>query len=35
MEPTEYDRMDAAEEHMWWYRALHRRLIDGAGRTRG
>ena len=27
MEPAEYDRMDAAESSMWWYRALHRRLI--------
>ena len=28
MEPAEYDRMDAAESSMWWYRALHRRLIE-------
>jgi SAM-dependent methyltransferase len=28
MELAEYARMDAAEDHMWWYRALHRRLID-------
>jgi len=29
MEPAEYSLMDAAEDHMWWYRALHRRLVDG------
>jgi SAM-dependent methyltransferase len=28
MEPAEYALMDAAEDHMWWYRALHRRLAD-------
>src|SRR3954449_5277748 len=28
MEPAEYALMDAAEEHMWWYRALHRRMLD-------
>jgi SAM-dependent methyltransferase len=28
MEPAEYALMDAAEDHMWWYRALHRRLLD-------
>ncbi len=27
MELTEYDRMDAVEDHMWWYRALHHRLV--------
>ena len=27
MELTEYARMDAVEDHMWWYRALHRRLV--------
>ena len=27
MEPAEYARMDAAEDSMWWYRALHRRLV--------
>jgi SAM-dependent methyltransferase len=26
MESTEYDLMDAAEQDMWWYRALHARL---------
>ncbi len=28
MEPAEYDLMDAAEERMWWYRALHARVTD-------
>ncbi|MDE2517287.1 MAG: class I SAM-dependent methyltransferase [Rhodospirillales bacterium] len=28
MEAAEYDRMDAAEQGMWWYRALHARLGD-------
>ena len=28
MELAEYALMDAAEDRMWWYRALHRRLLD-------
>jgi len=28
MEPSEYALMDAAEPRMWWYRALHARLLD-------
>jgi ubiquinone/menaquinone biosynthesis C-methylase UbiE len=28
MEPAEYAAMDAAEAGMWWYRALHARLLD-------
>jgi SAM-dependent methyltransferase len=28
MEPNEYARMDALESRMWWYRALHARLLD-------
>ena len=28
MEPAEYALMDAAEDRMWWYRALHTRLLD-------
>ena len=28
MEPDEYTRMDAVEARMWWYRALHARLLD-------
>ncbi|MBL6076522.1 class I SAM-dependent methyltransferase [Belnapia sp. T18] len=27
MEPAEYDLMDAAEQGMWWYRALHAHAI--------
>ena len=27
MEPAEYAAMDAAEDRMWWYRALHARLL--------
>ncbi len=28
MERAEYDRMAAVEDTMWWYRALHERLIE-------
>jgi SAM-dependent methyltransferase len=35
MEPAEYALMDAAEDHMWWYRALHRRLADALAGVRG
>jgi SAM-dependent methyltransferase len=28
MEPAEYALMDEAEGRMWWYRALHARLLD-------
>jgi SAM-dependent methyltransferase len=28
MELDEYARMDAVESQMWWYRALHARLLD-------
>jgi SAM-dependent methyltransferase len=28
MAPEEYERMDAVESRMWWYRALHARLLD-------
>lgn len=28
MEKIEYERMAVMEERMWWYRALHSRLID-------
>jgi SAM-dependent methyltransferase len=31
VEPAEYDLMDAAEEGMWWYRALHARVLDALG----
>ena len=35
MEPAEYARMDAVEDHMWWYRALRRRLTDALSDVRG
>jgi SAM-dependent methyltransferase len=35
MEPTEYQLMDAAEDSLWWYRALHTRLSDALGEIRG
>jgi SAM-dependent methyltransferase len=35
MEPTEYALMDAAEDRMWWYHALHRRLCDSLANVRG
>lgn len=33
MEPAEYDRMDAVEDHMWWYRAAHANMLDALART--
>ena len=33
MDPVEYSLMDAAEDRMWWYRALHTRLCDALGQT--
>ncbi|HEY0182215.1 MAG TPA: class I SAM-dependent methyltransferase, partial [Rhodopila sp.] len=35
MEPAEYALMDAAEDRMWWYRALHVRLLDTLSEVRG
>jgi len=35
MEPAEYTLMDAAEDHMWWYRALHRHLVDALAGVHG
>jgi SAM-dependent methyltransferase len=35
MEPGEYALMDAAEDRMWWYRALHTRLCDAITGVRG
>jgi SAM-dependent methyltransferase len=35
MEPAEYALMDAEEDRMWWYRALHGRLCDALEDTRG
>jgi SAM-dependent methyltransferase len=34
MERAEYIRMAALEDTMWWYRALHDRLIERLGRLR-
>ncbi|WP_431285825.1 class I SAM-dependent methyltransferase [Humitalea sp. 24SJ18S-53] len=31
METTEYALMDAVEDRMWWYRAVHARLLDALG----
>jgi SAM-dependent methyltransferase len=35
MEPAEYALMDEAEGRMWWYRALHRRLLDALAGVQG
>lgn len=35
MEPEEYSLMDAAEGTLWWYRALHTRLLDELAPVRG
>ncbi len=35
VEPLEYQLMDAVEDGMWWYRALHRRVLDAVGQPRG
>jgi SAM-dependent methyltransferase len=35
MEPAEYARMDAVEDSMWWYRALHRRLVQALAGVHG
>lgn len=35
MEPAEYQLMDAAEGRMWWYRALHARLLETLAPVRG
>ena len=35
MEPAEYALMDAVEDRMWWYRALHARLLDALADVRG
>jgi len=35
MEPAEYTLMDAQEESMWWYRALHARLAAALAGVRG
>jgi ubiquinone/menaquinone biosynthesis C-methylase UbiE len=35
MEPAEYAAMDATEDRMWWYRALHARLLHALGGIAG
>jgi SAM-dependent methyltransferase len=35
MEPAEYALMDAEEDRMWWYRALHARLVHALAGTTG
>jgi len=35
VEPLEYQLMDAVEDGMWWYRALHRRVLDAVGQPHG
>ena len=35
MEPDEYTRMDQVEARMWWYRALHARLLDALAGSPG
>jgi SAM-dependent methyltransferase len=35
METAQYELMDAAEDRMWWYRALHARLRDALVGVRG
>jgi ubiquinone/menaquinone biosynthesis C-methylase UbiE len=35
MEPAEYALMDAAEQTLWWYQALHTRLVAALAGTAG
>jgi SAM-dependent methyltransferase len=35
VDPAEYDLMDAAEDGMWWYRAVHARLLDALAERPG
>ena len=35
VEPAEYDLMDAAEDGMWWYRALHAHVIASLAKAPG
>ena len=35
VEPAEYDLMDAAEDGMWWYRALHAHVIATLAKAPG
>jgi SAM-dependent methyltransferase len=34
VEPAEYQLMDAAEDGMWWYRALHAQVLDALAAAR-
>lgn len=35
MEAAEYDRMQAVEDDMWWYRAAHARVLDALAQAPG
>ncbi|MBV9656315.1 MAG: class I SAM-dependent methyltransferase [Acetobacteraceae bacterium] len=35
MESAEYALMDEAEDHMWWYRALHARMVQAVAGVHG
>jgi SAM-dependent methyltransferase len=35
VDPAEYALMDAEEDRMWWYRALHARLLDALAGIEG
>lgn len=35
MEPAEYDRMQAVEDSMWWYRAAHATILDALRQAPG
>lgn len=35
MQKSEYDRMDRLETSMWWYRGLHRLLVQAIGQALG
>ncbi len=35
MDYAEYALMDAAEHRLWWYRALHARLVEAVGTLEG
>jgi ubiquinone/menaquinone biosynthesis C-methylase UbiE len=32
MEPVEYERMNAVEDHMWWYQAAHANMLEALHR---
>ena len=33
MERSEYEKLDIAEDRMWWFAAMHRNLLLAAGRV--